>query len=500
MSRGGLIRRFPVLAIRDFRLLLADRMIAPASVGFSLVGVSFAVLKLTNSPTDLSYVLAAQIAPSLIFALLGGVAADRFPPQRVIIAANLMMALGEGTFGILVLTSRPSLWAMMGLEALTGTGIAVFYPASQALLPRLVPRGMLQEASAISRLAMNTGQMSGAAVAGLLVAATRSPGLALVLCGIGMVCTVPPLRSICAGRESLRSGVAGGTSAGSSGIYGVNGTTPSMLTELREGWSEFRSHTWLWVIVAEFCVVMMAWYGAFSVLGPVVARAHLGGAAAWGAITAADAFGLIAGGLVSLRFTPRRPMLFVVLTGGAVAISPLSLAMVLPLAAICAASFGLGVFVEMMMVQWTVTMARNISPEKLARVSSYDVLGTVMAMPAGALIAGPLGAAIGTSRAEYAAAGAIVLAAALALIPRDIRTIRNDDADRLHGAAAAGTDPRKSPPSSVELRRSWSTSGTSAPTRPHTPRRARGARRSALRSRPSQVRRRQRNGRSERPS
>ena len=92
-----------------------------------------------------------------------------------------------------------------------------------------------------------------------------------------------------------------------------------MLTELREGWSEFRSHTWLWVIVAQFCVVMMAWYGAFSVLGPVVAREHLGGPAAWGAITAADAFGLIAGGLASLRFTPRRPMLFVVLTGGAVA-------------------------------------------------------------------------------------------------------------------------------------------------------------------------------------
>ncbi len=445
MSRGGLIRRFPVLAIRDFRLLLADRLIAPASVGFSLVGVSFAVLKATNSPTDLSYVLAAQIAPSLIFALLGGVAADRFPPQRVIIAANLMMALGEGTFGILVLTGRPSLWAMMGLEALTGTGIAIFYPASQALLPRLVPRGMLQEASAISRLAMNTGQMSGAAVAGLLVAAT-SPGVALVLCGIGMVSTVPLLRSIRAGRESLRSGAVGGVS----GINGVNGSAPNMLAELREGWSEFRSHTWLWVIVAEFCVVMMAWYGAFSVLGPVVARAHLGGAAAWGAITAADAFGLIAGGVVSLRFTPRRPMLFVVLTGGAVAISPLSLAMILPLAAICAASFGLGVFVEMMMVQWTVTMARNIPPEKLARVSSYDVLGSVMAMPAGALIAGPLGAAIGTSRAEYAAAGAIVLAAALALIPREIRTIRNDDADRLHGAAAARTaGPGKGPPSSV---------------------------------------------------
>ena len=414
MSRGGLLRRFPVLGFRDFRLLLADRLIAPASVGFSIVGVSFAVLKATNSATDLSYVLAAQIAPSLVFALIGGVAADRFPPQRVIVAANLFMALGEGTFGVLVLTGRTPLWAMIGLEAVTGTGVAIFYPASQALLPRLVPRGLLQEASAISRLAMNTGQMSGAAVAGLLVAAAGA-GWALLLCGIGMVATVPVLLSIRGSRPDA-------------GAEPRPGTASSMLTELREGWSEFRSHTWLWVIVAQFCVVMMAWYGAFSVLGPVVARQHLGGPAAWGAITAADAFGLIAGGLASLRFTPRRPMLFVVLTGGAVAISPLSLAMVLPLAAVCVASFGLGVFVEMMMVQWTVTMARNIPPDKLARVSSYDVLGSVMAMPAGALIAGPLGTAIGISHAQYAAAAAIIVASALALIPRDIRTMRSGDA------------------------------------------------------------------------
>jgi predicted MFS family arabinose efflux permease len=413
MSPRGLIRRFPVLAIRDFRLLLADRLIAPASIGFSLVGVSFAVLKATNSASDLSYVLAAQIAPSLIFALIGGVAADRFRAQLVIVVANLMMALGEGTFGILVLTGHPPLWAMMGLEAVTGTGAAIFYPASQALLPRLVPGGLLQEASALSRLVMNTGQMAGAAVAGLLVAAT-SAGLALLLCGIGMVSTVPLLLSIRSGREGVHLGADGPAA-------------PNLLTELREGWSEFRSHTWLWVIVGQFCVVMMAWYGAFSVLGPVVAREHLGGPAAWGAITAADAFGLIAGGVVSLRFTPRRPMLFVVLTGAAIAISPLSLAMVLPLPAVCVASFGLGVFVEMMMVQWTVTMARNIPPDKLARVSSYDVLGTVMAMPAGALIAGPLGTDIGTSRAQYAAATVIVLASALALIPRDIRTIRTSD-------------------------------------------------------------------------
>ncbi len=419
MSWRAQARRFPVLAIRDFRLLLADRLIAPASAGFSMVGVSFAVLNITGSTADLSYVLAAQIAPMLVFSLVGGVAADRFRPQRVIIAANLAMAAGEGTFGLLVLTGRPPLWAMIALEALTGTGMAMFYPASQALLPQLVPGELLQEASSLSRLAMNSGQMTGAAAAGLLVAAA-GPGWALMLCAIGMSGTVPLLLTIKGTKPAERAG-----------------SEPGMVTALREGWTEFRSHTWLWVTVIQYCLVMMAWCAAFQVLGPVVAKAHLGGPAAWGVITAADSFGLIVGGLVSLRFTPRRPMLFVAVTGAAVAISPLSLALVLPLAAVCLSSFCLGVLVEMMMVVWTVTMARAIAPDRLARVSSYDALGSMMAMPAGALIAGPVAAAIGVPAAQFAAAAVIVAVSALCLIPRDIRTITSDQLAPAQGAQGA---------------------------------------------------------------
>ena len=133
---SGVLRRLPVLGIRDFQLLLADRLLAPAAFAFSLVGVSFAVLDTTRSTADLSYVLAAQIVPSLIFTLVGGVIADRIRPQLVIIAGNLMIALGEGTFGILVLAGHPRLWQMIVLETVTGTGMAIFYPASQALLPQ----------------------------------------------------------------------------------------------------------------------------------------------------------------------------------------------------------------------------------------------------------------------------------------------------------------------------------------------------------------------------
>jgi MFS family permease len=415
-----LARRFPVLAYRDFRLLLADRLLAPGAFAFSLVGVSFAVLDATGSTADLSYVLAAQILPALVFALVGGVFADRFAPQRVIVAANLAIAAGEGGFGLLVLLGQPRLWQMIALETLTGAGMAVFYPASQALLPRLVPGSLLQEASAMSRLAMNAAQMAGAAVAGVFVA-VAGPGWALATCGVGMLGTVPLLLAIRApGAERTQS--------------------PSVLRELREGWSAFASRRWLWATTLQYSVVLAAWYGAFQVLGPVVARAHLGGPAAWGLITAADAVGLIAGGVIALRLTVQRPILCVVLIGATCAISPLALASLWPLPVICVAAAGLGAAVEFMMVQWTVTMARQVPAELLARVSAYDVLGSVAAMPLGALAVGPIAAAVGVSVTQYGAAALIVVASALALLAPEVRQLRAT-APQPAEVLADGADP-----------------------------------------------------------
>jgi MFS family permease len=151
-----------------------------------------------------------------------------------------------------------------------------------------------------------------------------------------------------------------------------------------------------------------------------VAKAHLGGPAAWGAITASESVGLVTGGLVALGRAPRRPMLF----GAVIALSPLSLAMLWPLPLICLASFGVGALTEIMMVQWTVAMARNIPPERLARVSAYDALGSMMAMPVGALAAGPVAAVIGVRQAQYAAAAAIIAVSTVALLPRDVRGMR----------------------------------------------------------------------------
>src|SRR5215510_6714183 len=272
----------------------------------------------------------------------------------------------------------------------------------------------MREASAISRLTMNGALMAGAAVAGECVALFGA-GWALAVCGVGMLATIPLLLGIQVAPLVRADGENGRDRA------------PNMIRELRDGWSEFRSHTWLWATVLQFAVVLTAWSGGFQVLGPAVANAHLGGAAAWGLISAAEATGLIAGGLVALRWSPKRPMLFIVLSGGAIALSPLSLAMatLLPLWVICATSFVLGVVIEAMSVVWTVTMAANIPADKLARVSGYDGLGSMMGMPVGALVAGPLAARIGVSATEYGAAAVTLVASALVLIPREVRTMRS---------------------------------------------------------------------------
>jgi predicted MFS family arabinose efflux permease len=102
----------------------------------------------------------------------------------------------------------------------------------------------------------------------------------------------------------------------------------------------------------------------------------------------------------------------------------------------------LGIALEIMMVQWTVTLARRIPPDRLARVSSYDVLGSVAAMPAGALVAGPLAASIGVPLTEYGAAALILVASLLALAPREVRSLRSDQAAGPEEGDGPGETPR----------------------------------------------------------
>jgi MFS family permease len=404
-----------VLRLSQFRLVLLERLLSTSATGISSVALSFAVLEVTKSTAHpdgnaaaVSLVLAAQLAPMLVFTLVGGVLADRFRPQRVMLAANLSAAAGEGLAALMMFTHAANTWNLLVAALLMGTGGALFYPSSQSLIPRLVPEDRMQAASSLSRLAQSSMLMIGSALGGVLVS-VFGPGWAMGLDGVLLLLgSVPLIRITVTALERVAE------------------KAPGMLHELHEGWAEVRSRTWLWAVIACYAAVLAGWFGGFLVLGPEVAKTRLGGAAAWATIVSCDGLGILLGGIAGLVYQVRRPMFVGTILTFAFALPPLVMSLGGPLWAISAVSVLAGFSGEYFMILWTVALTRHIPQEKLARVYSYDALGSLSASPLGDLVAGPAANAFGTKAVQLGAAGVIVGATGLTFMSSQVRHLRAD--------------------------------------------------------------------------
>ena len=382
---------------REFRLLFAGRAVSLVGSAIAPVALAFAVLDLTGSKTDLGLILACREIPLLVFLLIGGIWADRLPRNKVMMSANVVSGVAQAAAATLLITGNAEVWHLAALATLNGGASAFFFPASSGVVPQTVPSPLLQQANALLQLAMNTALIGGAALAGFLVAGFGS-GWAIAI-------------------DAATYLLAAGLIASMRLPAVVREEATSLIQDLAVGWREFRSRTWLWVIVLQFSFLLMVTLGAFSVLGPAVADEELGGAKAWGAILTAQTAGLVAGGLLGLRFRPRR-MLVAATLGILLAPAPLiALGFPLSVPAIAAVAFCAGVGYEVFGLLWHTTMQQEIPTEKLSRVYSYDALGSVGLVPLGYAIAGPLADAIGVRATLWGAAavGVIVTLAVLAV-------------------------------------------------------------------------------------
>jgi predicted MFS family arabinose efflux permease len=385
-------------AQRAFRLLFAAE--AVSSLGDRIVPVSlaFAVLNLTGSVGDLGLVLAAQTVPLIAFVLVGGVWADRLPRRRVMITSDLSRAISQAVTAALLLSGSAHLWELLVLQAVYGGAMAFFEPAAQAVIPQTVNADQLQQANSLLSLSGNIAQVAGPAVAGVIVAAAN-PGWGLAFDAITFVgsalCVAAMPRIVTEVRERA-----------------------SLLHELRGGWSAFRSRSWLWITVLCFTVYLGFCWAPWQVLGPQVARVALGGPGAWAAIVVALGVGSIAAGFIGLRLRPRHPLrvafaIFVVSTPALFAL----LAAHAPLPFILAVAVVDGGAGTLFNTFWFTAMQSDVPSDELARVVSWDYLGSVSILPIGQALSGPLAATLGLSATLYGAAGLtlVLFAAALAV-------------------------------------------------------------------------------------
>ncbi len=376
--------RLGVLEEGTFRLLWLGQ--ATSALGSSLVPVAlaFAVLELTGSASALGLVLATAFASRVVFLLLGGVVADRLPRQSVMLAADLVRTASQGLAALLLISGQAEVWQLVVLFALFGAGDAFFSPASTGLVPETVPSERLQEANALMSLSRSVAFVAGPTISGLLVASV-GPGWVFAVDAATFAVSSLSLALLSlpwSPDQHPRAGV---------------------LAELRAGWLEVRSRTWVWVTVLRFSISNLAITPLF-VLGPLVAKESLGGAAAWGVIGTAGGIGAVLGDAVALRLRLRRPLFVGGLAVSLWALEPALLARPFPTALIAVAAaigFGASGFSNAV---WFTALQERIPRQALSRVSSYDWLGSVVLQPAGFALAGPLAVVIGVPATLLASA------------------------------------------------------------------------------------------------
>jgi MFS family permease len=360
---------------RNFRLLFAGRAISYFGTNVVPVALAFAVLEL-GSASDLGLVLAARTLAQIAALLAGGVFGDRLPRKLVLIGsdtANCAIQLG---MGLLLVSGHAAVWQLVLLQLAGGAATAFHSPATSGLVPETVPAEALQQANAFMTLARYGATMLGAAAGGILVATVGS-GWAIVLDG-GTYAASVGLIALMRLPESARSSAA-----------------PHFVRELREGWAAFAEQRWLPISTGWIALYFVFTLAPVFVIGPAIAKEHLGGSTAWAVILTGEAVGALLGGAAGIRWLPARPLVVMGSLLGLAFLQPALLALQAPVALIAWAAASTGFGFAFGSVLFETMVQQRVKREHLARVSAYGWFTAMCCLPLGYALAGPAADLVG---------------------------------------------------------------------------------------------------------
>lgn len=267
---------FRSLVHRRFRLYFAGQLVSLTGTWMQLVAQAWLVYRLTGSGFMLGLVAFLSHLPILVFGLVGGVLADRWPRRRILLVAHAVAMTQALVLTVLTLGGWVEIWHIIVLAMGLGFTNAIEMPARHGLLSELVPRAELPNAIALNSSLFSMARFVGPALAGVLVA----------MVGEGWVFGINAL-SFCAVLVALwamgpmGSGVASGTP-----------------TTLGEGLRFAVAHRP--IFFAFLLVLMVSLFGVpYSVLMPLfTARVLGGGADTLGWLLGAAGFGAFIGAMM----------------------------------------------------------------------------------------------------------------------------------------------------------------------------------------------------------
>jgi len=424
---------FDLSALRETQL---RRLVQAQLASFSgdmlvLAAMPAAVAAVGGSDGALGAVLGVQAFSVALFFVVGGVVGDRFNRRTVAVCADLLCCLSQlATAGVLLLGGA-TLWQLLVTQVIQGAGLALSLTSLNGLIPEAVAKPRLQEANALLAVARAAGAFLGPVVAGMVFAIGLGVGWAFVADALTFAISAQCLRAISQRRVGAER-------------------SQSALSDLRAGWIEFWSQSWIWAVVVEFALLNATVIAPFFVIGPALTEQSLGGPGGWPLILAAMGLGEIFGGLVAKTWHPARPLLAAVLAVLAWGI-PLALMILLAPAAIV----GLGVVIGgagliVFDALWRTALQSRVSPGFRSRVASFDFLGSRVFVSVGFALSGAAAASIGP---QLILVGSLIILLAATCVVASLRSVRALTADAPTQGAPDSTAarPLKDPPLGLEL-------------------------------------------------
>jgi MFS family permease len=389
----------PAVWSRDFVLFFVARAVARLGDTMLPVALAAGLLEHGYGAGAVGLAMAATAAAFAGLVVFGGVVADRFSTRRLMIGADLVRLGTQSVAACLFFTGHVVLWQICAIGVVNGVAGAVFQPGVASTVPRLAQD--VQGANGAIRIAESAAQLAGPAVAGVLVGLASPGGV------FAAHAATYALSALCLLLLRLPPLPAGTRAA-------TGSAARAFRDDLVGGWREFRARTWLWSVIAVWCLYMIAvWGPTVPLVATEVVRHH--GPGAYGLVNSALGAGTVIGGLLALRLRPRRMLRAGALSLFAFCGFPATVGAGLGVPAMAAGAALAGAGLSFWGVMWATTVQTQVPADALNRVHAYDVAGSLAMMPVGQALAGPAAAALGAGRVLLTA-GAVSVAVAVILL------------------------------------------------------------------------------------
>lgn len=394
--------------VPKFYQFFAARTISNFGNGMSPVALAFGVLDIAGADAgSLSLVQGARTVPILLLLIVGGTIADKYGRAKVMGLADMWLSVLILIAAWSFITGSPSVWLLTIVGLLSGLLNGIWYPAFAGLVPIIVPESKLQSANAAIGFGSNIAFMFGTAGAGLVV----------LYFGVGWALVIDALTFLIAG--ALVYPLSKLPQPGQA----VQGEKVNFLRELKLGWKEFKTRTWLVTIVVAFAFINMTFEAIWAVLGALQTREHYDGAATWGLVLGFMSLGFLIGTVIANKIRPKYPLRLVMILMLAEPVFTLAFGTVQPIIVLLLSAIAVGIAMDIFYVMWATTIQQNVPSESLSRVNSYDSFGSFVFGPLGIIVAGPLAIAIGINETLIIGAAVSALAIVGSLMIPSVRNL-----------------------------------------------------------------------------